>query len=427
MTATDGRFTERLLAFLDRAPTPYHAAQELATRLVDSGFSEINESSDFPGDPGRYVLRRGASIAAWATSDATDAHTGFRIIGAHTDSPNLRVKPQPDTESVGYNQLGVEIYGGALLNSWLDRDLGLAGRVAIRDGANARTALFHDARPLLRIPQLAIHLDRRIGEKGLLLDPQRHMSPVWGLGEPREFVGYLAEQIGAEASEILAWDVMTFDTTPARLGGVEGEFLLSGRIDNLLSCFVAVESLLDVVESPGRHIPMICLFDHEEVGSVSATGAGGPLLHEVITRIGSSLGGGVRERARAGADSIVVSADGAHATHPNYVERHDPDHLVHLNAGPVLKVNANQRYGTDAGTAAEFRIACLEAGVPMQVFVSRNDLPCGSTIGPLTSGRTGMAVLDAGCAQLSMHSARETAGTADPEWFRDALSMMLLR
>jgi len=364
---------------------------------------------------------------AWATTERTLARTGFRIIGAHTDSPNLRVKPQPDTESTGYRQLGVEIYGSVLLNSWLDRDLGLAGRVVIREGTSTRIELFHDSRPLVRIPQLAIHLDREIGKRGLLLNPQLHMTPIWGLGEPGTFVGYLADRTGAEEDAILAWDAMTFDNTPACVGGLAGEFLLSGRIDNLLSCFVAVESLLLAVESPGPHVPMICMFDHEEVGSVTASGAGGPLLDEVVSRIGATLGGGVHERAQARSDSIVVSADGAHATHPNYVERHDRDHQVMLNAGPVLKFNSNQRYGTDARTASEFRIACADAGVPMQVFVSKNDMPCGSTIGPITSARTGVPVLDAGCAQLAMHSARETAGSADPEWFRDALAMLLSR
>ncbi len=408
-----------------RSASGNHVA--MATTLVAAGFSEISATDPFPSDPGRYLVLRGGSIIAWATGHDTGPTTGFRMVGAHTDSPNLRVKPRPDVNSAGWNQLGVEVYGGALLNSWLDRDLGLAGRVVVRDGSATRTELFLDPRPLLRIPQLAIHLDGDIGEHGLLLNRQQHMSPVWSVGDAPSFAEYLADLVGTDTDEVLAWDAMTFDTNPACVAGLDGEFLVSGRIDNLLSCFVAVDSVIAAAGAPGPHVPMICLFDHEEVGSVSMTGAAGSLLESIVSRIGAALGGGPDERGRAAAASIVVSADGAHATHPNYVDRHEKDHRIAVNAGPVLKVNANQRYATDAGSAAEFRMACGDAEVPLQVFVNRTDLACGSTIGPLTSGRLGMSVVDAGCAQLAMHSAREMAGCADPEWFRDALTMFLSR
>lgn len=427
MKATKGSFVERLLPRLDQSPSPYHAVAGVAATLAAAAFSEIVETDPFPAEPGRYFVRRGGSIVAWATGDSTDPTTGFRMVGAHTDSPNLRVKPRPDVKSAGWNQLGVEVYGGALLNSWLDRDLGLAGRIVVGEGSASRTELFLDSRPLLRIPQLAIHLDSDIAEHGLVLNRQQHMSPVWSVGNAPSFAQYLADRIGVDADEVLAWDVMTFDTNPACLAGLGEEFLVSGRIDNLLSCFIAVDSLVATAESPGPHVPMICLFDHEEVGSISATGAGGSLLENVVSRIGAALGGGPDERGRAAADSIVVSADGAHATHPNYADRHEKDHTIAVNAGPVLKINANQRYATDAHSAAEFRMACRDAGVPLQVFVNRTDLTCGSTIGPLTSGRLGMAVVDAGCAQLAMHSAREMAGRTDPQWFRDALTMFLSR
>ena len=375
---------------------------------------------------GRLFVRRGGALLAWVVDEAHGPASPVRIIGAHTDSPNLRIKPQPDTGSEQWRQLGVEVYGGVLLNSWLDRDLGLSGRVAVRAGAGAATVLFRDDRPLLRVPQLAIHLDREIHEKGLLLNKQTDMVPIWAAGDDAPaFTDYLAEQLGVEAAEIVSWDVMAHDLTPAALTGLDEQFLASARIDNLLSCFVGLEALLAVAPDPGPSIPMLCLFDHEEVGSVSATGAASPLLSDIVDRIAAVLGGDLEDRARSRAASLVVSADGAHATHPNFADRHEPDHRVDVNGGPVLKLNANQRYATDAETAAVFTLACERAEVPMQRFVSRTDLACGSTIGPASAGQLGMPVVDAGCPQLAMHSAREMAGSHDPAWFLAALTELL--
>ncbi len=427
MRTSDRSFTVGLLPQFDASPTPYHAAATVASTLINAGFQEIPESGAFSAVAGSFVVRRGGSLVAWSTSAETTSTTGFRIVGAHTDSPNLRVKPQPDTAAAGWRQLGVEVYGGALLNSWLDRDLGLAGRVVVRAGASARTLLFADRRPILRVPQLAIHLDREVSERGLLLNRQTHMVPVWGVGDSSStFVDYLADAVDVAAGDVLSWDAMAFDVAPACIAGLDDDFLVSGRIDNLLSCFVAADALIAAGAS-GPNVPMICLFDHEEVGSVSASGAAGPLLESTVARIGGALGGGVGELARAASSSVVVSADGAHATHPNYVDRHEKDHLIAVNGGPVLKTNANQRYATDAESAAEFRLACEDADVPLQEFVSRTDLACGSTIGPLTAGRMGISVVDVGCPQLAMHSAREMAGSDDPEWFRDALRAFLVR
>jgi len=428
MNSADLNYAEQLLPRLDRSPTPYHAVQETLAVLGAHGFTLISEPDAFPTVPGRYVIVRGGSLAAWVISPDTKPTTGFRIVGAHTDSPNLRVKPNPDHSSAGWPQLGVEVYGGALLNSWLDRDLGIAGRVVVSEGDHLTTQLFSDDRPLLRVPQLAIHLDRQIGARGLRLNKQTHMTPIWGAAAMEgSFLDYLASMTDTEAGKILGYDAMLFDTNPGCLAGLDRDLFVSARIDNLLSCFVAVDSLVAATDSPGPHVPMICLFDHEEVGSMSASGAAGPLLDTVLSRIGMAIGGGSEQTARALADTIVVSADGAHATHPNYMERHDPDHHIALNAGPVLKINANQRYATDAESAAEFRACCAEADVPVQVFVNRSDLACGSTIGPLTSGRLGVRVVDAGCAQLAMHSVRETAGASDPGMFRDALERFLVR
>ncbi|MEZ5244228.1 MAG: M18 family aminopeptidase [Acidimicrobiales bacterium] len=425
MRAPDLSISRRLLGLLDESPTPFHAVATVARELTDAGFAEFTPGTPIPVR-GRCFTRRGGSLVAWVVDDAHRASSPVRVIGAHTDSPNLRIKPQPEAGDRRWRQLGVEIYGGALLNSWLDRDLGMAGCVVVRDGDEARSMLFRDDRPLLRVPQLAVHLDREINDKGLLLDRQRHMVPIWAAGpEAPAFPVYLAEQLDVAPDEVLSWQVMAHDLTPAALTGLDEQFLASGRIDNLLSCFVGLDALLSVADDPGPSIPMLCLFDHEEVGSVSSTGAGSPLLGDLIDRIGAVLGGDLEDRARSRTSSLLVSADGAHATHPNYADRHEPGHMVEVNGGPVLKVNANQRYATDAETAAAFTLACERAEVPMQRFVTRTDLACGSTIGPVSAGQLGIAVVDAGCAQLAMHSAREMAGSHDPGWFRAALTELL--
>ena len=425
MAPIDLAVSRRLLPRFDASPTPYHAVATAADVLTTGGFAEIDPADPFPAGPGRRFLRRGGSLIAWVVGEHHDATTGIRIVGAHTDSPNLRVKPRPDTRTGQWRQLGVEVYGGVLLNSWLDRDLGLAGRVAVRDrgGDRVELRLFHDDRPVVRIPQLAIHLDGDIRDKGLLLDRQRHMAPVWGVGDGPSFATYLAERVGAAVDDVVAWDVMTHDLAPARLAGADEELLVAGRIDNLLSCFLAVDALVEAESGP--HIGIVALFDHEEVGSVSATGAASSMTRDLIDRLGHALGGNVDDRHRATARSMMVSADGAHATHPNYASRHEPDHWIEVNGGPVLKVNGNQRYATDADSAAAFALACERADVPVQRFVNRTDLACGSTIGPTTAAELGIPVVDAGCAQLAMHSARETAGSHDPGWFLAALREFL--
>ncbi|MEM7140650.1 MAG: M18 family aminopeptidase [Actinomycetota bacterium] len=423
MQAPELSVSRRVAALIDASPTPFHAVETAVRELQAAGFVELGPG-EAPGVGSRF-LRRGGALVAWTVADHHEAHSPVRVVGAHTDSPNLRIKPQPDGGTGPWRQLGVEIYGGALLNSWLDRDLGLAGRVVVRTADGPVTHLVRDDRPLLRVPQLAIHLDREINDKGLQLNKQRHMAPIWAVGDAPDFADYLAELAEVDAGDVLTWDVMAHDTVPSALTGLDEQFLAAPRIDNLLSCFVGLDALLSVQSQPGPSIPMLCLFDHEEVGSVSAAGAASPLLSDVLDRIGSALGGGLDDRAASRAASLVVSADGAHATHPNYAERHEPDHRIAVNAGPVLKINANQRYATDAETAAVFTLACEHAGVPMQRFVNRTDLACGSTIGPISAGQLGIPVVDAGCAQLAMHSAREMAGSHDPAMFLAALTALL--
>ncbi|MEM9202222.1 MAG: M18 family aminopeptidase, partial [Actinomycetota bacterium] len=387
-------------------------------RLDAAGFAPYDPDR---GPVGRWYHARGGGLVAWVITDQHDESSGMRIVGAHTDSPNLRIKPRPDTGSVGFAQLGVEVYGGVLLNSWLDRDLGLAGRVSVINGDGLEMRTFRDDRALARVPQLAIHLDRGVNDKGLVLNPQRHMVPVWGLGPVPAFREYLADQVGVAPDAVMAWDAMLHDLSPATLAGFGDEFFASARLDNQLSCFTALSALLAVADDPGATVPLVALFDHEEVGSVSTTGAASPFLRHQIDRISAAFGAGHEARLRSAAQSLVVSADGAHATHPNYPERHEPDHRIALNGGPVIKINANQRYATNAAGQAVFEYACREADVPVQHFVTRTDMACGSTIGPATAGELGIDVIDAGMAQLGMHSAREVGGSADPGWFAAAL------
>ncbi|MCU0310473.1 MAG: M18 family aminopeptidase [Acidimicrobiales bacterium] len=419
-----------LCAFLDAAPSPYHAVQECARRLDGAGFQQVLEADEWPVGPGRRYVARGGALVAWVVGDDRHPAQGFHLVGAHTDSPNLRVKPHADTGGHGWRQVGVEVYGGALLNSWLDRDLGLSGRVTVRGRHGPEVRLVRDDRPLLRVAQLAIHLDRGVNDKGLVLDPQRHMVPLWGTGPVGvgDLVALLAERADVAPADVLAHDVMLHDLTPATVLGVDRSLLAGARIDNLLSCHAAVDAMLRTVatrEEGPRPVPVICLFDHEEVGSATTTGAAGPMLATTLERIASAAGLGRDEWFRALAASICVSADGAHATHPNYAERHEPEHHVAPNAGPVLKANANARYATDAIGAARVRAAAESVGVPLQDFVSRTDMPCGSTIGPVTATRLGIDTVDVGVAQLSMHSARELCGVDDPEWFARLLSAVL--
>ncbi|MEM8925949.1 MAG: M18 family aminopeptidase [Actinomycetota bacterium] len=410
-----------VLADIEASPSPYHAVQRSADLLQAAGFVEVANDRPFPGDDGRYYIAVGGTLIAWAQSADDD---GYLVVGAHTDSPNLRVRTKPDVTSGGFAQVGMEVYGGVLLNTWLDRDLGLAGRVSVRnDDGSVTEHLYLDDRPILRIPQLAIHLDRDIRTNGLKLDPQRHLTPLWALdrsgadddGEADGLRAHVAAGLGVAVDRMLAWDLMAFDTQPPAVVGRDGDLFASARIDNQVSAFCAIRAITDVVDGVerGDRIPMVALYDHEEIGSESATGAAGALLASTMERVAAARG---LDRARylaSLARSLVVSADGAHATHPNYVDKHEPSHHIALNGGVVVKRNANQRYATDAPSEAFIVAAAAEADVPLQYYIHRNDLPCGSTIGPITAARLGVATVDLGAPQLAMHSAREMAGLAD--------------
>ncbi len=398
-----------LATFIATSPTSFHAAAEGARRLEAAGFVAQSEAESWDSTPGGHYLVRGGALLAWRIPAGADGRTPLRIIGSHTDSPTFSLKPRPDVGSAGWQQVGVEIYGGPLLNSWLDRELGLAGRLVLADGTQrlVRTG------PVMRIPQLAIHLDRAVNDDGLKLDKQLHTAPVFSVGRPASRVlDHVAALAGCIAADIDGYDLLAFDTAAPAVFGPDDEFLAAARLDNLGSVHASLVALLAAGESP--YVQLVAAFDHEEIGSASRTGASGPLLSDVVSRILGGLGAGPDDHYRALSQSFCLSADAGHAVHPNYPSRHDPANRPLPNHGPLLKINANQRYATDAGGAALWRRACRRAGVPTQEFVSNNAIPCGSTIGPLTATRMGIATVDVGLPLLSMHSARELAGTEDP-------------
>jgi aspartyl aminopeptidase len=409
-----------LCDFIDASPSPFHVCVTVAERLRAAAYIELAETDAWPTGPGKFFTVRAGSLVAWnAIGDPT---APFRIVGAHTDSPNLRVKQHPDRFVSGWQVVALQPYGGAWLNSWLDRDLGVSGRLSVRAGDTIEHRLVRIDTPILRVPQLAIHLaDDR---KSVTLDPQRHVNAVWGVGNgTRSFLGYVAERAGVDADEVLGADLMTHDLTPSRLAGVNGELISAPRLDNQGTCYAGLEAFL--AAEPRDYLPVLALFDHEEVGSTSDHGAQSDLLSTVLERIVLTGGGGREDFLRRLTGSMVASGDMAHATHPNYPDRHEPGHLIEVNAGPVLKVQPNLRYATDGRTAAAFALACRQAGVPLQRYEHRADLPCGSTIGPMTSARTGIPTVDVGAAQLAMHSARELMGADDVAAYSAALRAFL--
>lgn len=416
---------EGLCEFIDASPSPFHACRSAADRLLAAGFTELFESDPWPGGGDHFVVRAG-SLIAWRSGQdgqALPARLPFRIVGAHTDSPNLRVKQHPDRFVSGWQVVALQPYGGAWLNSWLDRDLGLSGRLCMRTGGEELVKIDE---PILRVPQLAIHLAE--DRKAVELNPQRHVNAVWGVGAgSRPFIAYVASRAGVDVGDVLGFDLMAHDINPSRLVGVENELLSAPRLDNLATCYVGLEALLaaGASEMDPAALPVLALFDHEEVGSLSGHGAQSELLPTVLERITLAAGGGREDFLRRLADSIVASGDMAHATHPNYPDRHEPGHLIEVNAGPVLKVQPNLRYATDGWTAAAFTRACEQAAVPLQRYEHRADLPCGSTIGPMTAARTGIPTVDVGAAQLAMHSARELMGTSDVAAYSAALQAFL--
>ena len=393
-------------AQLDASPTPRHLVAFIARQLRESKFVDFSNKSVTDSNSG--FIATGGSIIAWRSGTQT-AKNGFRIVGAHTDSPCLRIKPNPEDRKFGFNTLQVEIYGSPLLNSWLDRDLGIAGHVVLRSG---ETKLFCSASPVARISQLAIHLDREVNERGLVLDKQLHLMPTWSSEKDApKFIDWVAKHAKTTSPEIVQIEAQLFDTAKAAVLGADSSLLASSCLDNQASCWAAISALLESTSADATQV--VALFDHEEVGSESATGAAGPVLEHTLEQIAAS-----QKIPRVGfieslRKSTCISADNAHAVHHNYPDRHDIANAPIINQGPALKLNSNQRYATSTQSAAMFVTACNRAKVKQQMFVSRNNMPCGSTIGPITATRLGIDTVDVGVPQLSMHSAREVCGVDD--------------
>jgi len=401
-----------LVEFVWAGPSPFHVVATAVQQLEAAGFVAVDERAEpvelHPGQG--YFIERGGTVMAWRAGTDAPSAAGFRLIGTHTDSPNLRIKPRPDGKGEGWRQLAVEPYGGVLLSTWADRDLGLSGQVIVRDDTGLARRLFRTDAPLARIPNLAIHLNRSVNKDGLKLNQQKHLPPVVGLGDGEGLAAWLRDRL--EVHEVLSWELGLHDTQKPVIGGIDDEFIFAPRLDNLACSYPALTAMIE--STVQRHTQVVALFDHEEIGSRTWRGAAGPMLQQVLTRIvrdhTEQAGGGL---VRACAISWMCSADMAHGVHPNYADRHEPSHKPHVNAGPVIKANYNQRYATDAESTALFRAACSDMGVTCQDFVTRSDVRCGSTIGPISAAELGIRTVDIGASMLSMHSIREQCGVAD--------------
>lgn len=419
----------RLCDFLEQSPTPWHATHNMAQRLEQAGFTRLEETANWQLAPGKryYVTRNDSSLIAFQLP--AGKLSSLRMLGAHTDSPGLHLKPNATHYSAGWLQLGVQVYGGVLLAPWFDRELGLAGRVHVRhaDG-RLESVLLNVAQPVAMIPSLAIHMDRDVNG-GRSINPQTQMAPVLLQSNDLKLNDLLAQwleaQHGLRAVDIVDFELGFYDVQPPALVGLRQELLASARLDNLLSCFVGLEALL---ACDGEQGALLVANDHEEVGSASACGAQGPFLGDVLKRLNVQVGGGSEESLiQLIQSSLMISCDNAHALHPNFRDKHDEQHGPAINGGPVIKVNASQRYATNSVTGALFRDVCREADVPVQSFVTRADMGCGSTIGPITATEVGVPTIDVGLPQWAMHSIRETSGTRDVEYLTRALTQFLNR
>ncbi|MFT7472177.1 MAG: aspartyl aminopeptidase [Kiritimatiellia bacterium] len=424
MTSTERQ--KGLLQFLQQSPTPFHAVANMATLLDEAGFQRLDSSDSWNLDKNSryYVSRNDSALIAFKTGVGDLTDNGFRIAGAHTDSPCLKIKPHADVSSHGYAQLGVEVYGGALLHPWFDRDLSIAGRINYENADGCLSSILVDLKdPVAFIPSLAIHLDRTAND-GRLINKQKELSPILlqlDADEKFNFEDYLLEYLQTElgcldASAILSHELLLYDTQAPALVGLRKQFISSARLDNLLSCYVALHSL---IESKDEAASVLVCNDHEEVGSVSASGAEGPFLKSVLQRMleseDKSEGGSAASFDRAIQNSVLLSVDNAHGVHPNFSDKHDIAHSPKLNAGPVIKINANQRYASNSESIALLKSICNRLGINHQSFVMRSDMACGSTIGPITSALLGISTVDIGIASFAMHSIRESAGIADVE------------
>ena len=407
---------QELLDFIDASPSPWHVAATVAQRLESQGFEALREEEGWQLESGgRYfVVRGGSSVIAFVVGTQTPDWTGFRIIGAHTDSPGLRLKPRAPFAAEPMACLGVEVYGGPILATFADRDLSLAGRIVVRRKKGVQTRLVRFSRPLVRLPNLAIHMNRNVNEDGLKLNKQTELPLLLGnlleaFPPVEQFRSLLAHEAGVEDDAIINGEFHVYDTQKGAFWGVHEEFIANSQLDNLSSCHSSLSALLGTSEPEATCV--CALFDHEEIGSESTQGAGGTFLSDVLQRIACGLDRDTLGQAMA--RSFFISADMAHAYNPNFPSAYEPAHKIRVNGGPVIKTNACQRYATNAESEAYFIALCESAEVPWQQYAHRTDLGCGSTIGPIVASRLGMRCADVGNPMWAMHSARESAGTVD--------------
>ena len=419
-------FNQGMMSFIKRSPTPFHAVSNMVSDLLNAGYTALDESIEWDLKPqGRYfVTRNGSSLIAFTVGESSQ---GIRMVGGHTDSPCLKIKPTPEVKQKGFFQLGVEVYGGALLNPWFDRDLSIAGRVTfLGAGGKLTSGLIDFKRPIAVIPSLAIHLDRD-ANNGRAINAQKELPVILtqlGENEDISFREILKSELretyqGIEVAKVLDYELCLYDVQPPSYLGLNNEFITSARLDNLLSCYIGLSSLLEVagdikaVDESGDHCYqpscMLVCSDHEEVGSQSAEGAQGTFLLNVLERIYPDS----QQRGKAINASMMISADNAHGVHPNFSDKHDNNHGPLINEGPVIKVNANQRYATNSETSSIYRHISEQLNLPYQSFVVRSDMACGSTIGPITASNIGVRTLDIGVPQFAMHSIREMIGSKD--------------
>ena len=435
VTSEAEHYALEMIDYIDESPSPFHAVDTTLRFLQAAGYQELSEKDawgQLKAGACYYVVRGGGSIIAFRMGQKPLPEAGSRIVGAHTDSPNIRLKPRLAKGAHGHMLFDVEPYGGLLIATWTDRDLALAGRVFVIDHDNPqgrRAVLVNSKTAVCRIANLAIHLNRTANDEGLKLNKHSHLNPI--VGQLKTLVGedetpatvalkWLASLAGCEPEAIVGHDLCLYDVQKGSIIGLDKAYLQIGRLDNLASCYHGLSALIEQSEKPiPAFTQILCLFDHEEVGSCSPRGAKSTFLGDVLARL---CGGAGEPLSRCLQQSYQVSADMAHAVHPNYADRHDGTHQPLMNHGPVIKNNVNTKYATDGDTSAVFRSACQKAGIIPQEFVNRPDLACGSTIGSLTAALLGLPTVDVGNPMWSMHSAREMAGVADQILMHQALS-----
>ncbi len=413
-----------LLNFIDNSPSAFHAVKSIESQLTQYDFECLDEKQQWLLKPGgRYfIIRDDSSIIFFIAGVKPLAETGYKILGAHTDSPGLKIKPNPVINSDGLLRLGVEVYGGPILATFTDRDLSLAGRISFKTGDGLISSqLIHFEQALIRLPNLAIHMNRHVNEEGLKLHKQNELALILStMVEEQLSVDYfkqcLEKKSGITIDQILSWELNVYDTQRGSFWGDQQQFYANSQLDNLASCYAGLQAFLDDSVLQADNTRLCAFFDHEEIGSESSKGAGGSFLPDILQRIALALEIGSEGYQCALAQSFMISADMAHAYQPNFPSAYEPEHKVRVNKGPVIKINANQRYSSESISVAQFIYWCEQANVPYQSYSHRTDIPCGSTIGPITSAKLGIRSVDVGNPMWAMHSIRESAGVLDHDY-----------